>query len=237
MEYKEEVIAAVKTRLRDHTAPLPQYLVSRSLAGAAHVDLINAVELATSGSIVGKFFHFFPERNVDVAEWLGEWISAGAVPVATLNLQRGQDDGSVPDAWHHQMICGVSGKGVHVCNPNEVIPFHVFQQQISSDSVLLVRRQDVFNRWGHGTEDYTVFDNDVRWQDMKVVEQILKVVREELLTVFRVVVEPNTSDNTQSTSHISIPACYKSGVSLFVSKHSPAYEQLMSSNELPLKNS
>jgi hypothetical protein len=36
----------------------------------------------------------------------------GAVPLATLNLQRGVKPGwTIPDAWHHQMIYGVSSKG------------------------------------------------------------------------------------------------------------------------------
>ena len=37
----------------------------------------------------------------------------GAVPLATLNLQRGVKPGwTVPDAWHHQMVYGVSSKGI-----------------------------------------------------------------------------------------------------------------------------
>lgn len=37
---------------------------------------------------------------------------SGAVPIATLNLQRGVKPGwTIPDAWHHQMIYGVSSKG------------------------------------------------------------------------------------------------------------------------------
>lgn len=36
----------------------------------------------------------------------------GAVPIATLNLQKGVKPGwTIPDAWHHQMIYGVSSKG------------------------------------------------------------------------------------------------------------------------------
>ena len=42
----------------------------------------------------------------------------GAVPVATLNLQRGVKPGwTIPDAWHHQMVYGVSSKG-----RSEIIP-------------------------------------------------------------------------------------------------------------------
>lgn len=39
-------------------------------------------------------------------------VIPGAVPVATLNLQRGVKPGwTIPDAWHHQMVYGVSSKG------------------------------------------------------------------------------------------------------------------------------
>ena len=39
-------------------------------------------------------------------------LYVGAVPVATLNLQRGVKPGwTIPDAWHHQMVYGVSSKG------------------------------------------------------------------------------------------------------------------------------
>jgi len=46
---------------------------------------------------------------------------SGAVPVATLNLQRGVKPGwTIPDAWHHQMVYGVSNKGTAT---NEAISY------------------------------------------------------------------------------------------------------------------
>ena len=45
----------------------------------------------------------FPRRSLDLSHWLADWIRKGAVPIATLNLQKGVKQGqTVPDAWHHQ---------------------------------------------------------------------------------------------------------------------------------------
>ena len=45
--------------------------------------------------------------------WLASWIEKGAVPVMTLNLQRGVPYGHpLPDAWHHQMVYGVDAEGM-----------------------------------------------------------------------------------------------------------------------------
>lgn len=42
------------------------------------------------------------------------FVILGAVPIATLNLQKGVKPGwTIPDAWHHQMIYGVSSKGIN----------------------------------------------------------------------------------------------------------------------------
>ena len=41
-------------------------------------------------------------------------LSAGAVPLLTLNLQKAVPLGyPIPDAWHHQMVYGVDQKGQH----------------------------------------------------------------------------------------------------------------------------
>lgn len=43
------------------------------------------------------------------------FVILGAVPIATLNLQKGVKPGwTIPDAWHHQMIYGVSSKGINI---------------------------------------------------------------------------------------------------------------------------
>lgn len=73
----EEVRASIKTRLRAETAPLVDYLLSRSVAGATHHDLIQGVTQLTQGAIKAKFFHMFPKRVVQLSRWLAQWISRG----------------------------------------------------------------------------------------------------------------------------------------------------------------
>ena len=81
--------------------------------GTCADDLIAGVSSLTNGRIVGRFFSFFPARDVDLRAWLTAWIRLGAVPTMTLNLQKCVPFGSpIPDAWHHQMVHGVSSKGV-----------------------------------------------------------------------------------------------------------------------------
>eukprot|EP00058_Branchiostoma_floridae_P008760 XP_002594248.1 hypothetical protein BRAFLDRAFT_117641 [Branchiostoma floridae] len=94
---------AVDTRLREEEAPLPQYLFSRSVAGA--------------------------------------------VPIATMNMQQGVAPGEpIPDAWHHQMIFGIGPEGVHMVNPLITEKLELFQHHICSESVLLIRQADVVTR-------------------------------------------------------------------------------------------
>ncbi|WAR12523.1 hypothetical protein MAR_026703 [Mya arenaria] len=98
--------------------------------------------------------------------------NAGAVPVATLNLQRGVKPGwTIPDAWHHQMVYGVSNKGVYLTNPLEIVPVSVIQEQLTSDSVLLVRRQDVVGRFRDWCPlNEIIRQKDPRWRTMNVLD-------------------------------------------------------------------
>jgi len=52
-------------------------------------------------------------------------LFSGAAPIATLNLQHSGDSGEIPDAWHHQMIFGVSQAGIYLTNPLECSPEQV----------------------------------------------------------------------------------------------------------------
>ena len=81
----EEVSAAVTTRLRAESAPLVDYLVSRSVAGSSHDDLIAGVQKITSGTVTARFFHMFPKRAVQLTRWLAKWIQAGQLFVKFSN--------------------------------------------------------------------------------------------------------------------------------------------------------
>ena len=79
------------TKLRAENASVSEYLFSRSVAGTTHQDLIDSMEKLTEGQIKGRFFSFYPERNVSLLHWLAKWIQLGAVPILTINLQKGFD--------------------------------------------------------------------------------------------------------------------------------------------------
>ena len=100
-----QVIAAVPTRFRAEHESVAKYLFSRSVAGTSHTDLIEAVDRLYGGQIYARFFPMFPPRNFNLSRWLRDWINLGAIPVATLNLQRGpvRPGQTIPDAWHHQV--------------------------------------------------------------------------------------------------------------------------------------
>ena len=106
-----EVCKAVNTRLRRLQSDLPDYLLSRSEAGCNHIDLIAGMRQICGERVKGRFFPMHG-RKVSLSTWLATWISQGCVPVATLNVQRAPlaPCMQVADAWHHQMIWGVSLK-------------------------------------------------------------------------------------------------------------------------------
>lgn len=224
---KDEVEKHIHTRLRAEAAPVAAYLISRSSAGTTHEDLIDGVLRLTDGEIYGRFFHFYPSCTVTLTKWLSHWMRKGAIPVATLNLQCGVPTGhSVPDAWHHQMIFGVGPKGVYLTNPLECVPLSQIRQQLCSASVLLVRRNDILNRWGDDCDLGPLLTHeDERWRSMNVVGQVINILRESTAPWI-------PGYRRHLTSHVKIPAAYKSGISLFVHKNSDVYKELIKSKEV-----
>ena len=229
----DTAVNAVNTRLRDLSAPLPQYLLSRSVAGTTHKDLIEGLHKLTNGEVMGRFFHMYPKRGLDLSSWLKYWLMNGVIPLASLNCQKVPlDDGTIPDAWHHQVICGVSEHGVHLTNPEIVSPFDVISKELCSESVLLIRRHDILQRWSNAL-DYSCWKSDGnRWNELKVREQIDQIVKEETLLLLH---GSELKYRELLTTHVTIPAAYKSGVSLFALKDSKAHKLLEHASELPLE--
>ena len=227
-----DAINAVNTRMRDLEAPLPQYLLSRSVAGTTSKDLIQGLDKLTHGEVIGRFFHMYPKRDFDLSNWLKFWLLNGAIPLATLNCQKVPlCDGTIPDAWHHQVICGVSEKGVHVTNPREVLPFDAISEQLCSKSVLLIRRHDVLQRWSN-TIDYSCLNlEESRWKELNVQGQIDHMAKEETLLLLH---GNELKHRELLTTHITIPAAYQSGIILFVMKYSKAHKLLEDAKEIPL---
>ena len=161
-------------------------------------------------------------------------VFSGAVPIATLNLQRskvriGQ---TIPDAWHHQMIFGV-GPGrfgvprIYLTNPLESVDELTFSEQLCSPSELLIRRTDVLQRWKLSNDESNSLpakndlhllseQPDERWDHYNVLGQVVNVIREEhfLKRTLRqqsanVGIGGIFQSQTQFKQHVRIPADYK----------------------------
>lgn len=225
-------VEAVNTNLRDLEAPLPQYLLSRSVAGTTHHYLIDGLHKLTDGEVIGRFFHMYPEREFDLLKWLKFWLHNKAVPLATLNCQKVPlRNGVIPDAWHHQVIYGVTENGIHLLNPQEICPVGVLTKQLCSESVLLIRHQDVLQRWSD-TDDYSCWNSKgARWNELDVRGQIAHLIKEQTLLLLH---GSKIKHRELLTTHITIPAAYESGITLFALKGSEAHKALEDANEFPL---
>ncbi|KAM9454949.1 uncharacterized protein Hap1MRO34_020733 isoform 1-T2 [Clarias gariepinus] len=216
----------VQTKLRRNNSPLPDYLHSRSEAGATHVQLIDGAKEASGGRVLGRFFGFFPSRQVNLVPWLAHWIRQRAVPVATMNMQRGVAEGEeIPDAWHHQLIFGVTPNAVFMTNPLDMVSEEELHVRLCSESVLLIRREDVLKRLTSDSLLPLISDhqNDPRWKTLNVEGQVRKMIDEE-----------NCEEDHPKMTHITIPAAYSSGITIFALRNSSTGQELLGAPELPL---
>lgn len=224
----EVLVKGVGTRTREPGAPLPRYLLRRSLAGSTHKDIARGISLCTNGSVITKFFAFYPERKVSLSHWLHYWISRGAAPIATLNLQHCGEGCDIPDAWHHQMIFGVGQAGIYLTNPLECLPEQYVWHQLVSPSILLVRRTDVLAHWNTNTDLTPLSLMGQRWRKLNVLGQVVNMVREAMSQRQ----QPNTANTI--TTHIRIPASYQAGITLVMCADSAAATELLHAEQLPL---
>ncbi|KAM9766804.1 uncharacterized protein ACNS7B_016826 [Menidia menidia] len=222
----EEADRCVQTRPRRNESPLADYLLSRSEAGATHAQLIQGAREASKGRVTGRFFHLHPARRLRLVPWLARWIQRGAVPVATMNMQQAVAEGEeVPDAWHHQLVFGVAPRAVFMTNPLDVEREEVVHRRLCSQSVLLIRREDVLQRLAPGCplSSLPVSQSDPRWQLMDVEGQVRRMVQEE-----------KRECDHPKTMHITIPAAYRSGITLFAQVETDLAKELLEAPELPL---
>ncbi|XP_005094694.1 uncharacterized protein LOC101850074 isoform X2 [Aplysia californica] len=227
---KASVCKIIKTSLRKEDACIPEYLFSRACAGTTAEELMAGVEQLSQGEVGGRFFHFWPPRKVKLLQWLAYWMNRGAIPMATLNLQQGPHSlWQVPDSWHHQMVYGVSPQGLYLTNPLEIVSERSAMRQLCSDSVLMVRRQDVISRFRESADLRKLLSHsDPRWRTMNVLGQVVNVLRE-----FNLPTVPGY--RLQVTSHVSIPASYKAGITLFMRKDKAAWAGLLNAPDIPLE--
>ncbi|XP_046618743.1 uncharacterized protein LOC124304479 isoform X1 [Neodiprion virginianus] len=224
----EVLVRGVATRLREPGTPLPMYLMSRSMAGATHKDLARGMSLATSGAVVTKFFALYPERKISFSHWLHYWISKGAVPIATLNLQHCGEGANIPDAWHHQMIFGVGPAGIYLSNPLQCLSEQAVWHQLVSPSILLIRRQDVLAHWSTNTDLRPLSQLGQRWRKLNVLGQIVNLVRETMGQ------RRQSSGITTSITHIRIPASYRAGITLVMRSDAAGAAELLQTEQLPV---
>ncbi|XP_075951052.1 uncharacterized protein LOC142952910 isoform X2 [Anarhichas minor] len=209
----EEADRCVQTRLRRNESPLPDYLLSRSEAGATHSQLIQGAQEASKGKVAGRFFHFHPRRRLRLIPWLARWIRKGAVPVATMNMQLAVPEGEeVPDAWHHQLVFGVAPHAVFMTNPLDVGSEEEVHQRLCSESVLLIRREDVLQRLKPDCCLSSLSESQVR----------------------QMALEEEQEPDRPKLAHITVPAAYSSGVTLFALRGSQLGHKLLHAPELPL---
>lgn len=222
----KEADRCVQTRLRRNESPLPDYLLSRSEAGATHAQLIAGAEEASDGKVTGRFFHLHPRRQVKLVPWLASWIKKGAVPVATMNMQLAVPEGEeLPDAWHHQLIFGVAPHAVFMTNPLDVESEGEVHRRLCSESELLIRREDVLQRLTPDSCLSSLLDSqsDPRWKDLDVEGQVRQMLQEEE--------EEHTGSRL---THIRIPAAYSSGITFFALRQSELGQELLNAPELPV---
>ncbi|XP_011348188.1 uncharacterized protein LOC105285590 isoform X2 [Ooceraea biroi] len=224
----EVLVKGVNTRLRELSVPLPKYLVSRSVAGATHKDIARGISLSTNGAAVTKFFAFYPERKVSLSHWLHYWISKGAAPIATLNLQHCGEGCDIPDAWHHQMIFGVGQAGIYLTNPLECLPEQLVWHQLVSPSILLIRKTDVLAHWSANTDLTPLAMMDQKWRKLNVLGQVVNMVREAMSQ------RQQPNGTTAGATHVRIPASYQAGITLVMCADSAAATELLHAEQLPL---
>ena len=47
--------------------------------GTTAQALVDGVATVTRGTIKGRFFHFYPQRDVELLKWLGHWMKKGSL--------------------------------------------------------------------------------------------------------------------------------------------------------------
>ena len=191
------VLAACTLHPRANSAPLPQYLASRGVAGCTALELLASAEAASGGAVRGAFepgARFAgPAALLQRLAVLLQQRAPRAVVVAALNLQLLGND-----AWHFQVVYGVElgGAGrVHCCNPQGAYSAAEFFAMVSSPSVVLVRREDVLRRLSAPGGDESVFARPA-WRSLRVAEALGALIADE------------------AVAHLAVPADYVGGLAV-----------------------
>lgn len=223
----EQVNSAVGTRTRNlhPDASLVEYLTSRHNAGATHEDLIRAVVTLSSqtGVHVSTRFVAFSDGRFDsenaLLHFCEDWITQGAALIFTMNLQRlppVDPACHIHDAWHHQMAFGVSvaRRVVLLTNPVQEMTVDTLLHVLDSDSVLLVREQDVLARLQQQdlvTTAEALNAISPAWRNMRVGEALIAMC--------------SADRDASAHRYLPIPAAYVTGALILFRGHRPDWEK------------
>lgn len=191
-------------RTRAETAPLPQYLLSRSDAGCTGEEVAASFNafvagLPPRGTLPTAEFVPFSSIDGPLSSFLRRNFEQKNILVATMNLQLIGND-----AWHHQLMYGVDLQAgtVYTMNPLESCHITWIERFVSTPSVLLIRRSDVLSRVDRVGGDDSVFSLP-DWRCFNVREQIDAMRADE------------------SIEFVVIPAAYVGGFTVIRQSGSP----------------
>mmetsp|Transcript_73188 Transcript_73188/g.238014 ORF Transcript_73188/g.238014 Transcript_73188/m.238014 type:complete len:259 (-) Transcript_73188:34-810(-) len=204
---------AVKTNARKCNVSVSEYLAARSVAGTTAEAIVEGCAVVADKALASRFFDFYPPREVDLQRWLAGWLAQGCSAVGTINTQRMYG----ADYWHHQMIHGVSSKGVFVTNGVEVLGFREIELGLVSPSELLIRASDALGCRPFDAEACDAMGE--AWARLGVARQLLEL-----------------QSGASQEEFVRIPAAYKGGITIFAKAGTPEAENLRSAPELPVQS-
>ena len=148
--------------------------------------------------------------------------------------------------------CGSDGC-IYLTNPIERKTVDLIMNELTSDSVLLIRSIDILKRFKPNCSNLIelIMHSDKRWQNMNVLGQIVNVLREYRINdgqttsastnsnchmpTSRATISGSNNSNNNLITHVEIPASYVPGISLFVYTDSQLCKELFDVGDLPLK--
>ena len=206
-------------RTRQNDAPLPDYLLSRSVAGCTGQDLVSSMEiliakniLILGGSHISSQFISYTEilaSGKTLHAFVEDSLREGKCLVATLNLQLLGND-----AWHHQMIYAVDknsrdasivavddreGPMIYCVNPVCAYPLTLVEKMLSTQSILRIRSEDILKRHDRPNGDTSIYQRP-DWVEKRVEVQIESLMNQHV---------------AGSDACVIIPANYIGGLAVF----------------------
>jgi hypothetical protein len=136
-----------------------------------------------------------------LSEYLTSRFQDHWVAIATMNLQVNGND-----AWHHQIVYGLDREKdlLYMLNPFETCTLSEVVDYMSTESVLLIRQEDILSRVNRPNADTSIYE-DPLWKPFNVGHQIEEMV-----------MAASSGHADESTfPFVLIPAAYVGGFAFF----------------------